>query len=395
MTNIKSVLRTIFVVAFTVFLSLDCAAQCDADTAFAISVPVLVNDTCKGDANGAVTIRINPQSSTSTNYSMFFPGNPPVIPTPSATVPGTFEASFNGLSANVYQVIVIDNNGCIDTVDVNIQEPAEPFTILIDSLRNALCGNNGYLAATTIGGWSSPSAFTWTAFDNMMNILPGYPRTLGYQLAGLSEGSYIVEATDFRGCKATASATLAGAAPFEVNIFPPGDQSVDLGDSIDVFASVSSGTNITYQWFPQTYIEPLSADGDSIRITPCSEQSYIVLAIDAARGCSSADSINIRLTGEFEPFVPNIFNTNSFDPRNNVFQAFGIGVIDVDIQIFDRKGGLVYETPTSDTNTLDSWNGRLGGDGALAVAGKYLYIVRIKSICGETVSRQGGVSLLR
>jgi len=374
-------------------MSNDITAQCMADTSFALSTPQIVNDTCKGDANGAVKIRINPLSATSTSYTIFFNMSGPFIPTPSTTVPGTFEYLFTGLPANTYEVIVIDNNFCADTIYATVNEPALPFTVLIDSLRDALCGNNGYLAATTTGGWSSPTVYTWTAFDDMMNVLPGYPRTLGFQLLGLMGGDYTVSATDLRGCTATASATLIGGSTFEVAINPPTDPTVSLGDSIDLNAYVNTGGNIDYTWFPTTYLESISANNDSVRSTPCSEITYIVLAIDAAKGCSDADSISIKLTGEFDPFVPNIFNPFSPDPRNAEFQAFGPGISGVEMRIFDRKGAAIYESP-SDV-LIGKWNGRIGGNGIEAVAGKYLYTLRINSICGETVSRSGGISLLR
>lgn len=388
----KLTVKTV-IAAFCLLFSLEAGAQCLADTSFALSTPQIVNDTCKGDANGAVTIRINPLSATSTGYSIFFNGSGPFAPTPSVSVPGTWESQFSGLAANTYQAIVVDNNFCADTIEVQIREPDEPFTVVIDSVRDALCGSNGYIAATTTGGWSNPSVFTWTAFDDDMNVLPGYPRTLGYQLQGLTGGLYNVSATDLRGCRATASVNLVAGLPFEVSIDPPTDQTVSLGDSIDISASVNSGTNITYQWFPTTYLQPLSAANDSVRSKPCSDVTYIVLAIDASRNCSDADSITVSLTGEFDPYIPNIFNPYSPDPRNNVFQAFGPGITDVEMQIFERKGGLIFENP-ADTR-IGTWDGRIGDSGPEAVAGKYLYFLRITSICGETVSRSGGVTLLR
>ena len=377
--------------ALLVFLSLNAGAQC-ADTSFA-SFEVNNNPVvCKGEANGSVKIRINPLHPSSVSYVIFFDGGAPVVPTPSVSAPGTFDTTFVGLIAGSYEVIIRDNNGCEDTLYVDILEPAEPFTVLIDSSRDATCFNNGYLQASTIGGWSNPTVYTWTAFDNMLNILPGYPRTLGFVLNGLEGGPYTVEATDLRGCTASASANLVAFPEFEVNILPPGNHIVDLGESINLVAFPSSGTNINYQWFPLTYLDQLSTSGDSVRSTPCSNVDYIVLAIDNDRQCSAADSVNISLKGEFDPFVPNIFNPNSLDPRNNEFQVFGVGIVNVDMEIFERKGAMVYESSDS---TIAKWNGLIGGDGLEAVAGKYIYSMKIESICGEIVGRSGGLSLLR
>jgi hypothetical protein len=388
--GIVGFVRTICI-GVLVFLSLSAGAQC-ADTSYAVFIPVNKPVICKGESNGSFTVRINPIDNSSVSYVVFFEGGPPVIADPSMDVPGTFESTFSGLAVGSYEVVVRDNNNCYDTLNVDIQEPAEAFTVLIDSTSDATCFDNGYIAATTTGGWSSPTVYTWTAFDDMMNILPGYPRTLGFSLSGLQGGAYTVEATDFRGCTASASTSLVGFPEFEISILPPGNQVSDLGEAIELNVTASSGTNISYQWFPLTYLEILSPLGDTVRSTPCSEVIYIVLGIDEDRQCSDADSVLVSLTGEFDPFIPNIFNPNSFDPRNNEFQVFGAGIQDVDMEIFDRKGALIYESSDS---TLARWNGLIGGDGLEAVAGKYIYNIRVRSICGEVLGRSGGVTLIR
>lgn len=388
--GIDSFAKTICI-AFLVFLSFRAGAQC-ADTSYAVFVASNNPVVCKGESNGRLLIRVNPIDASSVSFVISIDGGPLMAIPPSMAVPGTFDKEYTGLMAGTYEIVVRDNNNCFDTINVSIQEPAEPFTVRIDSFMDATCFNNGFLQATTTGGWSSPTAYTWTAFDNMMNVLPGYPRTLGYLLSGLEGGMYTVSATDFRGCTASASATLQGFPEFAIDILPAGNHEVDLGDFIDLNVVASSGTNITYQWFPLTYLEYLSPGGDSVRSTPCGEVTYIVLGIDQDRQCSDADSVRITLTGEFDPFVPNIFNPQSFDPRNNEFQVFGPGIVDVDMEIFDRKGALIYESQDS---TLAKWNGLIGGDGLEAVAGKYIYNIRVRSICGETVGRSGGVSLIR
>lgn len=367
-------------------------AQACTGSGFAVSsqmTPVI----CKNDSDGTIFIRINPLDTIPTDYEIFIGSGSATVPTPSTDIPGTFEATFTGLSAGFYPFLISNDNNCDTTFVVEVTEPDEPFALQVDSIRNALCGDNGYIAVSTTGGWSTPTVFEWNGTDEMGAQLPGFPTSFGFQLTQLVGGNYTIATTDLLGCPTTGSATIIGRPEnFELTLSPAVDPVINLGESVDLSASVNFGTNISYTWFPPDYLTINTSSGDSVTSTPCENVDYIVLAIDNDNQCSDADSISVFLTGSFEPFVPNVFRPASNDPRNNEFQAFGIGIENVDMQIFDRKGAMIYESADS---TIAKWNGLLGGDGNPAVAGKYIYEMRIRSVCDDVRTKSGGISLLR
>ncbi|MEZ5024750.1 MAG: hypothetical protein R2728_16110 [Chitinophagales bacterium] len=367
-------------------------AQCPG---FSIINASATDVVCKGDNNGRITVLVNNTGATIlTSYIQ--PGPPPSGQMQATSIGGNqvFVDTFYNLAAGVYDVIVGDETLCTDTIKVTVSEPSSPFTVLFDSTRDASCGNNGYLAASTTGGWSNPTVFVWDGYDPMGQQINGFPKQLGFQLTTLTAGTYTVTATDSRGCKDDSTITLVGGSIFEVDITSFNNTlPMPLGDSIDLVATPNSAGNITYSWFPLRDLESISLLGDTVRVKPCVERSYIVLAIDQDRQCSDVDSIRITLDGSFAPWLPNIFDPTDPSPDRSEFKAFGKGIVEVDLEIFDRKGAIVYETP--DSVALGSWNGKFGNTGSDLVAGKYLFISRIKSICGEIISKSGGITLLR
>ncbi len=360
-----------------------------------VGSPTTSSVTCSGDSDGSVSVLIN--YAPGSTLGSYIAGVTAPAPMQDTTVGGgtLATATYNNLPAGTYDLIVEDITLCSDTFSFTIEAPTLPFSVMIDSSSDANCGNNGYIHVVTDGGWSSPAVFTWDGVDVNNNQIAGFPRNLGSSLSAIGEGTYTVTATDSRGCTASDQVTISGSTPFSIDIsILDGSLPLELGDSIDLLVTPNAPSpTIQYTWFPTTKLTPLSASGDSVRVQPCTETSYLVYAVDPVRQCDDLDSILITLQGEFNPWLPNVFNPDSFNPANNKFQAFGVGIESVEMEIFDRKGALVYENPEG--VIIGEWDGTIGDTGTKAVAGKYLYVLRIRSICGEIVTRSGGISLLR
>lgn len=364
---------------------------------FTLLPPRKMDVVCKGETNGEASIIVNGFGSS--NFSAFIEPNMPSgnmdpFNVGSATV---FVDTFSNLAAGTYSIVVRDNDAnCFDTTKVTIEEPVEAFDVVFDSIRNADCGNNGYLNVKVSGGYSKPTIFTWDAVDANGFQQPNYPRTLNFQNTPIPEGTYTVFATDAGGCKDSAITTITGGTVLMVDVdLIGGSLPLELGDSVQLGASTNAppGANITYSWFPLTDLNPITPNQDQVSVGPCQNTTYILVAIDQDRQCSDDVSIDVELQGLFNPWMPNAFNPDAPDPRDSEFKVFGIGIESVEMQIFDRKGALVYETP--DSVSIGSWNGEIAGSGTIAAPGKYIHITKIRSVCGDLITESGGVSLIR
>jgi gliding motility-associated-like protein len=67
------------------------------------------------------------------------------------------------------------------------------------------------------------------------------------------------------------------------------------------------------------------------------------------------DSITgtVRVRPDYSIYIPNAFTPND-DGVNDVFKAMGTGIIDFEMTIFDRWGGIVFNS--KDINV--AWNAR-------------------------------------
>jgi len=107
-------------------------------------------------------------------------------------------------------------------------------------------------------------------------------------------------------------------------------------------------------------------------------------------GCSSADTIWVKRDCYLN--IPNSFTPNN-DGQNDFFlprQLLSSGVIEYDMQIFNRWGELIF----SGTNLNGrGWDGRFGGKDQ--AAGVYVYIITARWRNGFQNQFQGNVTLLR
>lgn len=105
--------------------------------------------------------------------------------------------SLNGLAAGTYAAWLSDANGCTDTVNVVITEPAQLSAVTGSSDAS---GTNNGLAWVSASGGTPPFTYSWT------------PTGSGDTINGLSPGNYSVTVADANQCIANASVTVGGSS---------------------------------------------------------------------------------------------------------------------------------------------------------------------------------------
>jgi len=131
---------------------------------------------CKGDSTGAVTINaVGGTMPYSYNIGL---GN-------------QAGNSFNGLAAGGYGITVIDNNGCVDSQFVMIEEPDSSLLLTLSPTDvNCDSTNSGFISSTVLGG-TKPYYYLWSNGQTAANV------------SGLTAGTYCVTVTDANGCMVT------------------------------------------------------------------------------------------------------------------------------------------------------------------------------------------------
>ncbi|MEL6133597.1 MAG: gliding motility-associated C-terminal domain-containing protein, partial [Bacteroidota bacterium] len=86
---------------------------------------------------------------------------------------------------------------------------------------------------------------------------------------------------------------------------------------------------------------------------------------------------------------PTAFTPNG-DDKNDFLQIKGISPIDYNFQLFDRFGGVAFQSQSIE----ETWNGVLPG-GRAAPTGVYVYVLTYEAEGGQRVTEKGTVTLVR
>ncbi|MFH1320953.1 MAG: T9SS type A sorting domain-containing protein [Bacteroidota bacterium] len=186
-----------------------------------------------------------------------------------------------GLTAGTYNVIVTDNNGCIDTVIITITQPASALSASITDSTDILCYGNSTGSATVTPSGGTPSyTYLWN---------PQAGGQTNSAATGLTAGTYHVNVYDANGCADSASVTITQPTDLSLAITDVNDANCGLSDGSATVTPSGGIAPYTYLW--NDSLLQTDSIADSLYAA-----SYTVIVIDA-NGCSDSISVNINNIG--------------------------------------------------------------------------------------------------
>lgn len=304
-------------------------------TAISISIASITHVLCNGQSSASITVSA---TGGTPNYSYSWP------------VIGSSASSVNNIGAGTYTVDVTDQNNCLETISINITEPA----VLLSSIGNAVdptCYGLKGIASVTVTGGTIPYNYSWSTNP----VLTGSNENL-------FAGSYTVTITDDHGCFTSSDVTLT--EPSQVITTAGLDDTVCLGQSATLSATASGGAgNYYFAWQPTSVI-----NAGTIMLTPTSDTTYIVVGYDKI-GCPGTPDTTTAYTYHLFPGDVDAVAISPICPgRNSVVSAIPLAT----------TGPLTYQ-----------WNNNLGsGPGEFIVTPSQptTYVVTATSdVCGTSV----------
>ncbi len=218
--------------------------------------PININEihqdvSCNGDTDGAINVTVT--GGTMPYSYMWMPG-------------GSMGEDTADLAPGTYEVFVTDANGCLDSLEITIDEPA--VLILNTSFNDATCSGlcDGDATVTPSGG-TGPYTYQWTP-----NVSSGPTAT------GLCAGNYDVLVVDANGCTETASFTITD------NQLQASVNTTDVscnGTCDGTATAVVTGNNgpFTYDWQPAggtgSSASGLCADNYTLTVTDANNCSVV------------------------------------------------------------------------------------------------------------------------
>ena len=287
-----------------------------------------------------------------------------------ANPPATFNWSsgqstedLTGLAAGTYSVTVAEQSGCsLSRIFVLADPPQTMLDLGDDRLR---CSGDTIL------------------IDAGMPVLWNDGTTSSVFVA---TSSSLISAvyTDASGCTATDTVSV------DIEPIPV----VDAGEDSLIYAGntytlnpqiVSGNPSGSYLWSPPLY---LSCTDCTNPIAAPREEMLYVLTFSSSTGCDASDSVRIRVRNDFAFFLPNAFTPDG-DGNNDLLLAYGNGVIQFSLKVFNRTGEKVFET----TNLQTGWDGTYRGQNAPQAV--YVYEAKVTFASQRTEYFRGSLSLLR
>ncbi len=200
-------------------------------------------------------------------------------------------------------------------------------------------------------------------------------------------GNYTVTVTDASGCVITVPCTVTSNDVQLIALALAQDPVVVPGGSTMLFGSGGS----SYAWSPSTTLS--CSDCANPIATPTETTTYCLTVFDGL--CSDTACVRIQVE-RAEPIctAANIFVPTAFSPnasgKNDQQCVFGTECIaSMTFRIYDRWGNKVFES----TDPKACWDGTYNGQ-ALDPA-VFVYHLSATLLNGETVERQGNITLVR
>jgi hypothetical protein len=299
----------------------------------AVSTSSQTNVSCNGDSNGAVSLSATGGSG---NYEYMLNGET------------NTDGQFDGLSAGDYTATITDDNGCSNTLDVSISEPAV-LALSNASQTDVACNGDS-------DGTVSLSATGGTA--DYQYELNGQSNNTG-QFNGLSAGTYTANVTDANNCITEIDVTIEEPDVLILGL----DMANDLSCSDSGDGSISVSANGGVGAYTYTLNGMSNNTGEFQNLNAGSYQ----LAVVDENDCSAVIDVTIDAPMELELAVVNTQGVDCDGGPTGVAEVAALG------------GTFPY------TYTLGNQSNADGLFNGLA-AGNYDIQVEDANGCSETVA---------
>ena len=117
----------------------------------------------------------------------------------------------------------------------------------------------------------------------------------------------------------------------------------------------------------------------------------VTLVITTLFNCLDTLTKSVKIT-DYTIYIPNAFTPFSTDDElNDIFKAYGSGIEEFNMIIYDRWGQQIFISNSID----DGWDGRSMQNDNQVPAGIYMYTIDLVNIYGQDYKYQGQVKLIR
>ena len=295
--------------------------------------------------------------------------------------------SYTYTQAGTYNVtlIVTNSNGCNDTLVQQVTVHQLPTASFVNISASG-CGpvpvqftDSSFITNGNVVAWN------WDFGDGGTSTIQN-PLHI-YTVSGTY--SVTLTVTSDSGCTNTVTQqNIVTVYPGPRADFEPDAYTHSIDAPTFDFQNLSFGAS-TYSW-------TFGDGGNSTAYEPSHSYPdtgwyHVTLWVTNSYGCSDSISKNVYVEPIFEFYIPNAFTPNA-DGTNEGFNIKGIYIVNVDLNIYDRWGQLIYHSEGKDNA---DWDGSVRNHSQPAQQGMYVYDISVKDVWGKTHQQYGQVNLVR
>jgi gliding motility-associated-like protein len=265
-----------------------------------------------------------------------------------------------------YQVEVQDENGCISTVDIIIQEERGAAFSITTKDESCLGDNDGWIELFSDSASFIYNGEVYSSADTLFN---------------LGRGTYDIEVISASGkCTLDTVATVEAGEIITIDLV----EAILLSrPSVELPLSVTQGQARSYKWMPTDHLS--CTDCPRPLASPTEEMTYRVTVV-SENGCEATAQIKVLITRDV--FIPTSFTPNG-DNINDVFRPyFSTPDQPYRMRIYSRWGELIYQCEGLDCG----WDGTM--DGRRLMPSVFVYKIEYTSGRSTSEEVRGSITIL-
>lgn len=280
---------------------------------------------------------------------------------------------FTGVIAGNYPVMVKDAAGCIANSNVTLAPTNSKLTESVTAPIVPCYETTGSISVSAANGFA-PYTFSIDGGTNFQssnifkNVLPG---------------NYTVMVKDALNCTTTSSSQVAIQKGFSLQVTANPDPVVS-GKPVQLYTTAAQSYE-AYQWTPANLFSNNFSNSQTI-VTDTTVK--VTVMARSTMGCLDTASVTVVVIPLDDVYVPSAFTPNG-DGKNDVFRVYSSHVAEMEFQIFNRWGQMVFETKDKGKG----WDGTFSGKSE--PVDTYVYVVIAKKYDGTVVKKKGTVTLIR
>jgi gliding motility-associated-like protein len=250
------------------------------------------------------------------------------------------QSTGTGLSAGVYEVTVIDVDGCEEVASITITNPAALDLSCGQSQAVSTVGGNDGVATVNIRGGTAPYTLEWSGPATGMQAAPNTGNTA---IQGLVAGTYTLILTDASGCSLDCIFTINDpSCNFTVSVNKTNASCPDVNNGQIELVFTGGEAPFTIDWNVDAF------DGLQM-ITDVGVGNYSVLVTDN-QGCSNNVTVTINaLSNSPTVLIPEVGSICQNECYELILNFTGQGPFELPIRL-DAGKGEVSVTIQSDQN---------------------------------------------